>query len=334
MNYKNDEKIDFVILWVDGSDFAWKRKFKKYAPKVFSFPSESDSRFRDYGLLKYWFRSVEKYAPWVNHIYMVTDDQVPDFINLSNPKISIIDHKDIIPEKYLPTFNSNVIEFYIHKIPNLSEHFVLFNDDMYLNQPTKPSDFFYRGLPRDFAVFKPLVLETWFDHIQASNLIYINSKYGKKKHELVLRNFFKFFNIKYGVYLLYSFYSIPYNNFLGFQYRHVTIAFNKTQYQDFVSNFKGLASQSLHRVRDGSDISQWAIRYSRLINGKFYPQSPNFGTYFVISDVDSIRKEIFKSKHHVICINDQDDIKDIDLYRKNLYKIFNKIYNLKSSFEI
>lgn len=64
------DKIDFVLPWVDGSDSAWIKQRNEYLG--IKNDQTQDSRFRDWENLQYWFRGVEKFAPWVNHIYFVT----------------------------------------------------------------------------------------------------------------------------------------------------------------------------------------------------------------------------------------------------------------------
>ena len=124
------EKIDFVVTWVDMNDPKWKAVFAEYSGKTENEKnSVSDARFRDNGFLKYWFRGVEKFAPWVRKIHFVTCGQKPDWLDENHPKINLVNHSDFIPEQFLPTYNSVVIERYLHKIPDLSEHFVYFNDD-------------------------------------------------------------------------------------------------------------------------------------------------------------------------------------------------------------
>ena len=85
---------------------------------------------------------VERHAPWVNNIYLITNGQRPKWLNVNHPKLKWVRHEEFIPEEYLPTFNSSAIEMNIHRIDGLSENFVLFNDDMYLIQDVKYSDFF------------------------------------------------------------------------------------------------------------------------------------------------------------------------------------------------
>lgn len=144
------EKIDFVITWVDGSDPAWQQQKNKYIDSIDTDNDQDanvECRYREQGFLKYWFRCVEKNAPWVDKIHFVTCGQKPEWLVENHPKLNYVDHRDFIPEEYLPTFNSNTIELNLHRIPGLSEHFVLFNDDMYVLQPIQPSFYFHKGNP-------------------------------------------------------------------------------------------------------------------------------------------------------------------------------------------
>lgn len=136
--------IDLVYLWVDGSDPVWQAKknaFMYGASKV-SYEAVSEARFVNSDELKFSLRSVEKYAPWIRHIYIVTDNQVPSWLDLSNPRISIVDHTEIMPSSSLPTFSSPAIEWCLDNIPGLSEHFLYANDDTLIAQEVSP-DFFF-----------------------------------------------------------------------------------------------------------------------------------------------------------------------------------------------
>ncbi|MDE8070900.1 stealth family protein, partial [Erysipelothrix rhusiopathiae] len=128
-------KIDFVVPWVDGSDKDWIRDRLQLEGKGVEI---TDSDYRDWDIFKYWFRAVEMYAPWVNNVYLITYGHLPEFLNVDHPKLKIINHTDYIPKEYLPTFSSHAIELNMHRIEGLSEHFVYFNDDMFLNKPVTP----------------------------------------------------------------------------------------------------------------------------------------------------------------------------------------------------
>ena len=112
--------IDFVILWVDDQDPIWIEDKNKYKGQQGNH-TNNEVRYRDWQNLKYWFRAVEKYAPWVRKIHFVTCGQKPEWLNINHPKLNLVDHKDYIDEKYLPTFSSHVIELNLHRIPDLTE---------------------------------------------------------------------------------------------------------------------------------------------------------------------------------------------------------------------
>jgi hypothetical protein len=100
------------------------------------------SRFFNRDEIRYSMRSLMLYMPWVNHIHIVSNCAPPSWLNLANKRLSWIDHRDVIPETYLPTFNSRCIETFLHKVSNLSEHFVYMNDDVFVNKYQEPTSFF------------------------------------------------------------------------------------------------------------------------------------------------------------------------------------------------
>ena len=186
-------EIDFVVTWVDMDDPVWKEEFHRYSGKIDNSVNEiSEARFRDYGFLKYWFRGVEKFAPWVRKVHFVTSGQKPDWLDENHPKLNLVSHKDYIPEQYLPVFNSNLIEIYMHKIPNLSEQFVYFNDDFFITNHLSPNRFFEDGLPKDIAAFRKNTGFSQFEKMLKNNIRLINKHFDKK--EVFKRDGWKWFH--------------------------------------------------------------------------------------------------------------------------------------------
>ena len=149
--------IDLVYLWVNGSDPVWMAKRDAFIGKPTERQENCKGRYADSGDLKYSLRSVEMYAPWIRKIFIVTDNQVPEWLDTSNPRVQIVDHKDIMPTEALPCYNSAVIEQFIYRIPGLAEHFLYATDDVYFNQPVTPATFFGAdGYPVIFMNRKPL----------------------------------------------------------------------------------------------------------------------------------------------------------------------------------
>lgn len=191
--------IDFVMPWVDGSDPNWQAEKAKYQGKTLD-DSNSANRFRDWGLLPYWFRAVEKFTPWVHKIHFITWGHLPAFLNTENPKLHIVRHEDYLPVEYRPTFNANTIEMNIHRIAGLSDHFVYFNDDMYILRPMAENSFFATGLPCTFGAEVPFSVTgqagIW-QHLIVNDLRTVNTHFNKR--EQVRKNTSKYRSSIYGV---------------------------------------------------------------------------------------------------------------------------------------
>lgn len=138
--------VDLVYLWCDGQDPQFVEAKKLLLTEDMDEDCVGEIRYIDNDELRYSLRSVYEFLPWINHIYIVTNNQRPKWL-LNHPKISVVDHKEFIPEALLPTFNSVTIEMYLDRIPNLSEKFLYANDDIFFNSYLQPADFFKGDVP-------------------------------------------------------------------------------------------------------------------------------------------------------------------------------------------
>ncbi|XP_003989222.3 N-acetylglucosamine-1-phosphotransferase subunits alpha/beta isoform X1 [Felis catus] len=103
----------------------------------------SASRFEDNEELRYSLRSIERHAPWVRNIFIVTNGQIPSWLNLDNPRVTIVTHQDVFRNlSHLPTFSSPAIESHIHRIEGLSQKFIYLNDDVMFGKDVWPDDFY------------------------------------------------------------------------------------------------------------------------------------------------------------------------------------------------
>ena len=381
MNKNKTPKIDFVITWVDGSDEEWlaekrafaeghsfiekpsstsKRAFAKNQPSTKNQPSikgrpslekprfdSSDLRFRnDFDFIKYWFRGVEKFAPWVNQIFFVTAGHLPDWLNLQHPKLKIIHHSDFISKEFLPTFNSHTIENNLHRIKELSENFVYFNDDFFLLRKTRPEDFFKEGqyqgktqlLPRAFFAENILInnpSRDIFPYIQMNNMALINQTYDKRNFYKTHRT--KAFNIKYGVLNLRNLLLQPWREFSLLYDPHCAIAYKKSTFQAvWQKHNKELTETSLRRFRSDRDVSHLVFYYTQLLDGKFILRSANFSHHTMLSKDEKQNLQIIRmvesQKYHILCINDG-EVKDPVKTRVALTAAFDEILPEKSIFE-
>ena len=332
------EKIDFVILWVDDQDPVWKKE-KEYYQGEKNDKTTSDNRFRDWNTLKYWFRGVEKFAPWVHQIFFITYGHIPDWLNVNHPKLKIINHKDFIDEKYLPTFNSNVIEINLNKIEELSEHFVEFNDDMFLIKDTLPSDFFEKGLPKDEFV-ETIIMgngnNDQYIHTLINNLNIINHNFIKST--VIKNNPFKHFHYRYGIKNFQTMSLLFWDKFSGFTNPHLPISHLKSTFDEVWEKEKAaLLATCQNKFRMNNDVSHWVFRYWNLCKYRFSPRrTKKFGKYFDIDNISyrMICNHIEQQHSKVVCINDSSMWYDFEKIQPAIVQSFDKILPEPSSFEI
>lgn len=330
----NKNNIDIVIPWVDGSDKEWLSLYEKFSGNK-NKRLNGDERFRDYGTLKYVFRSIDIYAPWVHKIFLITNGQKPAWLNINNEKLCLVTHEDYIDEEYLPTFNSNVIEGNIPNISDLSNKFILFNDDTILNGDTSRDDFFKNGLPRESAILNPVFpTENGIDSIVMNDLSIINHYFKKK--DVVKNNFFKFYNYRYGFSILKTLLLFPHNSFCGFVDMHLPVSYDKEIFENVIKNNKKSFVKTFHnRFRSSNDVNHWLVRYWQICSGYFFPRTIKFGKYYSIDEINSIEHALRNEEIKMICLNDKqmESSSYYDVTMKLTELLENK-FSKKSSFEL
>lgn len=326
--------IDFVITWVDGNDPAWNAERKKYITEA-QIGDNREIRFRDWGTLIYWFRSVEKYAPWVNKIYFITAGHIPSWLNTSHPKLEIVRHADYIPAEFLPTFNSHTIELNFHRIRGLSEQFVYFNDDVFLNAPVKATDFFKNGLPREtFALNTILFGPDNLGAVNGNNLCIINKNFSKKA--CFKRNWYKWLSPINGLEnIVRTSLLLPWPWFPGFLYKHTTSSFLKTTLNTLWERENEVLKATCScRFRQQNNVNQWLFKFWQMADGKFIPISDHFSYCYHIKDtVQPVCKSIERNHFKVICINDTGETSKFNILANELCETFSRIFPNKSTFE-
>ncbi len=338
----NSEAIDFVIPWVNGADPIWQADKQKYwSIKTGQTPNDGnhDARFRDWNNLQYWFRAVEKFAPWVNRIYFVTYGHIPEWLNLKHPKLVIVRHEDYIPSECLPVFSANPIEINFHRIPGLSENFVYFNDDMFLTAPVQPSDFFVNGKPREMANLYPLTNDgnnDSFVHMLLTMTGIINANFSKKV--AIRKNWRKWFTPKYGKSLLGNILMLRYHNVSGLLATHVPSSMKKSTMEEVWDKCEEvLLETSKHRFRTNDDVTQYLFRYWTIMKGEFEPTNIyKYSREFFILDenINPLVCAIKNMSYKLICINDSVQLEEFERVRDRIVSAFDAILPEKSSFEI
>ena len=330
--------IDVVVLWVDGADPAWLEEKRKYMP-----PSQGDSssvnRYRDWGLLPYWFRAVEKFAPWVRTVHFITWGHVPEFLNLDAPKLHVVRHDEFIPAEYLPTFSSHAIEMNIHRIPGLAERFIYFNDDMFLLRSMDETDFFREGRPCTYGREVPWAFNgsvgIW-EHAVANDLGVINKHFPKK--EAIHHHGGRFYSKCYGwknnlrTFVLNTLFP---DHFTGFKNLHAPAAYLKQTFREvWAAEPELLDSTCRDKFRQASNVNQWVCLWWQIASGNFAPiVTDNLVESATAENIGQICRCITGQQHAMVCVNDPEGEADVEALARELRQAFEEILPEKCVYE-
>ena len=337
---ENQQSIDFVITWVDGSDETWQQEKREtllqqgLSEKV----DDRKERYRDWDNLQYWFRGVEKYAPWVRKIHFVTWGHLPKWLNTEHPRIHIVNHKDFIPEEYRPTFNSHTIEWNFHRIPDLAEQFVYFNDDMFLTNQVCQEDFFRNGKPVDMLALQPDVANTdnpVMPYIYLNNAMVLAKYFDKRRN--IKEQPGAYFHLGYPpMYFFYNMLELAFPLFTGFYTVHGPSPLLKDTYRKLWS----IEPELLHRVcshpfRHKEDVNQYVLREYQKLSGEFMPANVRkmCGYYDVEAYNKKLVKAICRQEKRIVCINDSNHDIDFEKAKNEINTALEQIFPERSSFE-
>lgn len=333
MKKHDNAPTDFVIFWVDGSDPAWQAERRRWLGN----PETEDAspiRSRDWHNLRYWFRGVERFAPWVHRVHFVTWGPVPEWLDTSHPRLHVVRHDEFIPSAYLPTFNSLTIGLNLHRIEGLAEQFVVFNDDMFLGRENRPGHFFRDGLPCDMARLC-VVQASGIGHILYNDLELLNARW--RAREVLRRHPAKWFSPRYGAANLLKTLSLAvWSFFPGIFDPHLPQPYLRRQWTRAWELWAPqLDATCRHRLRTLTDVSDYLVRYDMLCRGEFRAAGFGDGRLFTLEDttLEDICRDIETQRYRMLCLNDSERIADFDAASRRLCRAFERILPQKSEYE-
>lgn len=310
-----DKKIDLVYLWVDGNDKKW-REAKKYwqekesGTKKLDNESICEARWRDNDEFKYSMRSVAKFAPWINHIYIITCmGQRPKWLNTKNKKISVIDHTQIMPPDALPCFNSKAIESCIINIPNLSEFFIYSNDDMFFGRPLTPDYFFDKN-------DNPIVRICRYRRKPEYSMYHANLCHIDQLCKSLFGTSFPTYNPNHNIepYRKSHIKNLISNPIINLYYQSTirTKFRNEFNLQRWMFSLFDIVCGNavVRRVHAPKTYSRWLYNFIHKINGDF--------KYAAAYTTNALKSNLLKHRPALFCINDVDGVTDADRI-DNLY---------------
>jgi len=308
------DKIGLVYTWVNGSDPEHIRaRIERSGSSAYAHPG--NNRFRDLGGLMYSLRSIEKFAPWIHGIYIVTTGQVPGWLDTSHPSIHIVPHSEIFPNKTdLPTFSSNAIEASFHNLPDeVGDCFIYLNDDMFLGNKIEPSDFW------DLENGQKLYKSSWTAPPPSSRL-------GNTWHR----------SIGYTNTLLDKLWGRGTRNYASHGPYFFSLKVLRHVYDVLAPEFH---ITTTHPFRHENDVSipflynQWADHYYKTIM-----EPVTINSYVKL--IDDPKKmqysfdQILQRKPKTVCLNDALGNEPSDEVLRVMHTFFHKMFPLKSSFEL
>lgn len=330
-------EIDFVLLWVDGNDEKWKKDKNSFSEAE---GEKGESAFRDWDNLFYLFRAFEKFTPWVRKIHFVTYGHLPAWLDINNKKLNIVKHEEYIDEKYLPIFSSHPLEINLHRIGDLADKFVYFNDDTFITKSIDKERFFKNDLPCDMLISNAISSSSGAGHFVLNNLEIINRHFSKK--DSLKRDYKKWFHIGSGAEMLRNLCLLPWPRFTGFLDPHQPQPFLKSTFQEVWQKEPEILEQtSASKFRSCSDINQYLFRYWQLAKGTFVPISMKDSSYVTLNMKDlrsgKISHLINSGRYSMVCLNDDEGIRTEEEFqeaKKIIIDAFEKILPNKSSFEV
>lgn len=334
--------IDFVVTWLDSSDEEWQQQYNYYKEKCTG--RQEAARFRNMDIFQYWFRAVEQYAPWVNKVFLVTNGTFPKWINKEHPKLVLVKHSDYIPEEFLPTFNSYTIEAFLHKIPGLSEQFVYFNDDMFLNAPVLPETFFCDGLPCDNNAESlqnvPIYSKEDGYGIYMSilaNIGVINAHFDRSR--VVRQSQRRWYGWHLGRRgLLLSLMLRHVKRFPGFRWRHFEQPLLKSVLEEASEKASEVLLATCTKFRsDVQIVPPYFFRYWQFASNRFYPVRLYKSKLCTLrlSKLDRVERNLHNSKVISLCLNDTAKCPDeeYEIINCELQRLLKQKFPFMSSFE-
>lgn len=338
---KQGPVIDFVVPWVDGGDPVWQKEKARYLGQsdTDAMIDAGEARFRDLENLRYWFRAVETYAPWVNKVHFITCGQKPEWLNLDAPKLNFVKHEDYIPAEFLPTFSSHVIELNLHRIEGLSEHFVYFNDDIFLTAPVRPEDFFVDGLPCDYLEESPLTF--WEGRtgngVKMNDILFLDKHFDRKKmRKTMKRKLYAPCDPK-GMLRNLALNVVNDSAFFGIKIHHLTQTYRKSTFEQvWQVEEERLRKVCSHKFRDERDVNQYIFRFWQLLTGEFHPcNMRKLGRNYKMKwKLDEICDQIVTQNCKELVLHDEPEPLDFEAATKRINQAFETVLPNKSSFEL
>lgn len=273
-------KVSYVFPWVNPADPVWQAEYAKASGTPIDFSNE---RFRDNPLLRYHLRSIAEFAPWIDEVVIIISSrsQILPWMNTST--IKFVEHKDFIPQKYLPCFNSNTIETFLANVPT-APYIIYSNDDFYFNSMTTVDDFFSEdGIPKFYSVKKDQCKNA-FQQTCLNNFNVIRKDFPND-------------------YKLFEYERAP----------HCQTPMLRSTVREVYRKHRSEMEQYITQFREvENNLNQYIYSNYQVLSGN-YIKTPKIAAYYdmTLENTPGASTEIFSPTKKLICLNDTEKTTDI-----------------------
>lgn len=308
--------VDIVVTYLNERDKKWQEDFKYWKDKEIkegiaeatNRQAFGEERTREWDTFKYWFRGIEQNCSWVNKVFLVVQNEnhIPQWLDRTNPKLRIVFHDEYIPKDLLPTFNAMTIAMYISNIEDLSDNYIMCDDDYYFLNYIVRDRFFKYGRPVHlnnqvkYELYKPTGTDNVFYHILNNNLIF-ESKFMTNK-------------VKYG------FYHLPEARKKSFERRILTNYADEIKQHNLPSKFRNKNNLCPYMFNDLLKICDKATLGNPYINCAYcnLDSKVNFNDYW---------------NKDIVCFNDTERLDDYEKTKEKWIEFLERKFPDKCSFE-
>lgn len=283
--------IDYVVPMVFPEDPEWRKVLQDKVGTDYDAMGSIDSvRYRSWGTEELLVRCVRKFMPWVRHIFIILAQESQRQPWMDGYGIKVVCHRDFIPERHLPTFNSRAMEMYLYRIPDLSDRFLYGNDDMFPLSPLEETDFFRDGKPCQQYKEQPFPDPPNLFHQACLNgLNFVAADYGRHYETTWLKN------------------------------GHGIVPILRDTCIDLWERHPKEIDGSITPFRDVRNFNQYIWGWEQHFSGNYVDHVPRRSCITLKNDptvMDILDPILARNNNGIVCINDHENVKEIEPYAK------------------
>lgn len=281
-------RIDYVIPMVFDDDPLWRSDFMRLK-RIYHESAYYAACWRSLGTERLLVKAIRRFMPWVGviHILLARKSQVRDW--MMEEDVHIVYHRGFIPSEYLPTFNANTIEMFLHRIPGLSERFIYGNDDIYPLSPLKEECFFDGDVPCQIYTLKDFVADAnIFKQFTKRGFDMISADFGKRYEDKILNG------------------------------GHSLSPFLKSTFEKVWKLHKDEILSSLTPERSPKNYNQYIFAYYQHFSKNYKFNIPFRMMVSLSFPIDTI-EELIASCEGVLCVNDYERVDNFGMRKERIY---------------